>query len=219
MFHVEHSLPAELPQAPLMAVAGLVGVVLSPEQLQLTLGYLRLLNQWNATTSLLQARSWGEVAQRHVGEGWAASRLLPAAGPSSLRILDIGSGGGIPAVPMAIVRPDVEMTLLEPRNRKAAFLQAVARTLPAPPTRVIVRAQRLEELHLSERWDAICFRGIRLEPSQVLRHLHPEGLVLRFPSAPDESRSAWLSAGFMPVAEHPLPTQPLVVACWQRAPR
>jgi 16S rRNA G527 N7-methylase RsmG len=212
MFHVEH-LDPEPPKAPFQELAEALGMPLSRVQLAQVRDYLRDLRRWNATTSLLQARSWDEVAQRHVGEGWAASLLLPPPGDHPLRVLDIGSGGGIPAIPLRIARPDVHLALVEPRTRKAAFLRAVTRVLPNPTPEV--HALRLEDL-APGTWDVVTFRGIKLEPELVLPRLAAHGMVLRFPSQPDEVRSAWLASGLLPLRQQALPTPGLVVEAWGR---
>lgn len=218
MFHVEQALSLPPPAAPFEVVAGELGLHLSPAQMALTLAYCQELARWNATTSLVQASSWPEVARRHVAEGWAASLLLPPAiappalGP--LRLLDIGSGGGIPALPMHVLRPDIEVTLLEPRERKAAFLSAVSRQHPTP--RPSVRCRRLEDLDRDELWSVISFRGIRLAPEAVALHLEPGGRVIRFPGNPDEVRDTWVRSGFTCVAFEPLPVRPLRVEAWER---
>lgn len=218
MFHVEHAPPVLPSREDLVALAGRLGLRLTPHQADLSLAFLAELARWNATTSLIQASGWQELVTRHLAEGWLASQLVPEArgsGQPPVSLLDIGSGGGIPALPLHVLRPDVQVTLVEPRGRKAAFLRAVARLHDAPQPRV--EACRLEELGPGGAHDVVSFRGIKLNPELVARHLAPHGRVLRFPGHPDEVREAWISSGFHVVAARPLPTTPLVVEAWELA--
>jgi 16S rRNA (guanine527-N7)-methyltransferase len=80
--------------------------------------------------------------ERHVLESVALSRLLPASGAATT-LLDVGSGGGFPGMVIAIMRPDLEVSLLDARQKKAAFLRTTARELELP---VVVLEGRAEEL-------------------------------------------------------------------------
>ncbi len=80
--------------------------------------------------------------ERHVGE---ALDLLAAAPPAeSARLVDVGSGAGVPGIPMAVVRPDLEVVLCKSDGRKAGFLEHAVTTLGL--TRVRVAAVRAEDL-------------------------------------------------------------------------
>lgn len=100
--------------------------------------YLRLLSTWNQRINLTGAGSVDELVGEHLPDSLAMLGLVPA----GARLLDVGSGGGLPAVPFAIARPDVRVTLLEPRAKRVAFLRTAARQLRLP--NVQVRAGRLE---------------------------------------------------------------------------
>jgi 16S rRNA (guanine527-N7)-methyltransferase len=102
--------------------------------------YAQLLLDWNRSVNLTGARTMEEVlAQIAAGD---ALLLVPWTGIG--RVIDIGSGGGLPAVPMAIAMPQVHFTLLEANTRKCAFLEQVAATLGL--TNVAVASGRAEEL-------------------------------------------------------------------------
>ncbi len=77
------------------------------------------------------------------------------------RIVDIGSGGGVPGIPLAIVRPDLQVTLVEATQKKAAFLTTVSAALGL--TNVSVRAERAEQLgkgDLRGMFDAVTARAV-----------------------------------------------------------
>ncbi len=104
------------------------------------LRYAELLLEWNRSVNLTGARTMEEVlAQVAAGDALLA---IPWTGIG--RVIDIGSGGGLPAVPLALAIPDVQFTLLEANSRKIAFLEHVAATLKLP--NVAVAAGRAEEL-------------------------------------------------------------------------
>ncbi len=102
--------------------------------------YAELLVDWNRRTNLTGARSMAEL-DRHLAD---AERLLSLDWSGVELAIDIGSGGGLPAIPLAIHLPQVRFTLVEADRRKAAFLQHVAGTLAMP--NVAVSAERAEVL-------------------------------------------------------------------------
>ncbi len=102
--------------------------------------YYTLLVRWNARINLTAIRDREGILSRHFVESIACACSLPAEIAS---LLDFGSGGGFPGVPIAICRPDIRVTLAESQVRKAAFLQEVVRSLGM---NVRVHAGRAETL-------------------------------------------------------------------------
>src|SRR5438270_1152392 len=86
--------------------------------------HYRELALWNRRTNLIGPGTAGEILARHYGESLAALPLLP---PGSRRGLDLGSGAGFPGLVLAAAVPELEMTLVEARERKWAFLSAAVR--------------------------------------------------------------------------------------------
>ena len=115
-------------------------------------GYLELLLKWNARTNLTAIRDAEGIVSRHFVESIFCAHQLPEEIHS---LLDFGSGGGFPGIPIAILRPDLEIVLAESQGKKAAFLQEVLRTIPL---RAKVHARRAEEL--SERFDCVVMRAV-----------------------------------------------------------
>ena len=87
--------------------------------------YVALLNRWAAAVSLVATRDEEELARLHLADGLA---LVPHLGGAA-RVVDVGAGGGIPGVILAIALPAVEVTSLEPIRKKHAFLATVRREL------------------------------------------------------------------------------------------
>lgn len=117
--------------------------------------YLDLLLKWNARTNLTAIREPEEIVCRHFGESLFAARHL-AAGTDSL--LDLGSGAGFPGIPIALVRPQIQVTLAESQNKKASFLREVIRTLGL--SHVDVWAGRAESLPADRRFHTVTLRAV-----------------------------------------------------------
>lgn len=100
--------------------------------------YLAELQTWGARTNLVGSTELADL-QVHVDDALAAAPHLPSGG----RIVDLGSGAGLPGIPLAIARPDVALTLVEIRERRVHFLRHVVRTLALP--NCSVERVRIEE--------------------------------------------------------------------------
>ena len=109
----------------LRADAAALGVELSDEAAAHFDKYLALLNRWSASVNLVGTRDPDEIARFHLADSLA---LLPHLG-AARRVIDVGSGAGLPGAALAIARPDLEVTSLEPIHKKHAFLAAVRREL------------------------------------------------------------------------------------------
>lgn len=102
------------------------GAHLSDEQVRKLFIYAEHLLQWNERIQLTATRDAAEFIDRHVADALQVAVRLPAAVE---RLIDVGSGGGLPGVVLAIAAPALEVTLLEPVRKKHAFLAAARRRL------------------------------------------------------------------------------------------
>jgi len=116
--------------------------------------YLDLLLKWNARTNLTSIRDPEEIVRRHFGESLFAARHLDAATPT---LLDFGSGAGFPGLPIALLRPDVAVTLAESQNKKATFLREAVRTLGLP---VEVWPGRVEDMPPDRQFHTVALRAV-----------------------------------------------------------
>lgn len=98
--------------------------------------FLDELELWNARTNLVGEHARETLIDRHLVDALAAVPLLQALG-DGLRIADLGSGAGLPGIPLAIALRPREMVLVEPRRKRASFLRAVRRRLGALPISVV----------------------------------------------------------------------------------
>jgi len=130
-----------------------LGLVTSPATRQRLLEYLLLLERWNRTYNLTGVRDPELMLRRHLLESLA---LLPWLHGSSL--LDMGSGAGLPGIPLAIARPDLTVRLVESVGKKVRFMNQVGRSLELD--NVIVEQQRLEDLPGRRDADVITVRGL-----------------------------------------------------------
>ena len=116
--------------------------------------YLDLLHKWNARTNLTAIRDPEEIVRRHFGESLFAARHLD---PATTTLLDLGSGAGFPGLPIALLRPEIAVTLAESQNKKATFLREVVRTLGLP---VEIWAARAENLPESRQFHTVTLRAV-----------------------------------------------------------
>lgn len=113
--------------ASLRSGAEAVGVSLSGAQLDALGAYLGLLEAWNRRINLVSAKDRGTIVRRHIVDSLAPAEALAKAVEADAEVVDIGSGAGLPGVPLAIVLPGLRFSLLEPRRKRASFLRAAAR--------------------------------------------------------------------------------------------
>jgi 16S rRNA (guanine527-N7)-methyltransferase len=114
--------------------------------------YLALLLRWNAKINLTAIRDEDGILARHFMESIACAGALPA-GIASL--LDYGSGAGLPGIPIALCRPEMEVTLAERQTKKAAFLREAVRVLG-----IEAKIQEGRAEALVERFDCVALRAV-----------------------------------------------------------
>jgi 16S rRNA (guanine527-N7)-methyltransferase len=114
--------------------------------------YLELFLRWNERINLSAIRDAESILSRHFLESILCARALPA--PIAI-LLDYGSGGGLPGVPIAILNPEVHVTLAESQSKKAAFLSEVVRALSLNAK---VHSSRAELLQT--KFDCVTLRAV-----------------------------------------------------------
>ena len=121
--------------------------------------YLDLLLKWNARTNLTAIRDPEEIVRRHFGASLFAARHLDpnTPDPAVLTLLDFGSGAGFPGLPIALLRPDIQVTLAESQNKKATFLREVVRTLALPTE---VWPDRVESMPAIRQFHTVTLRAV-----------------------------------------------------------
>lgn len=122
-----------------------------PQQLQL-LAFVELLRKWNGTYNLTAVRNGQSVISHHVLDSLT---LLPYV-QQARGVIDVGSGGGMPGIPIAIARPDLPIALLDANSKKTSFLRQVAIELGLDNVEVITA--RVEAM-VGEQFDVITSRA------------------------------------------------------------
>jgi 16S rRNA (guanine527-N7)-methyltransferase len=140
------------PQAALYELALRFGLAVSEAQWGAVDAFWSLLEKWNARINLTGARTREDLVGEHLPDALAMARLIPV----GVRVVDVGAGGGLPAIPFALLRPDVSLTLVEPRAKRVAFLRTAVRE--AGLARAEVIARRVEALP-SRAWDVATSRA------------------------------------------------------------
>jgi 16S rRNA (guanine527-N7)-methyltransferase len=176
MFHVKHEGWEVLSE---------MGIELGPEAKPRLERYERLLVDRAIPRGMIAASDGPRLRERHILDSIRAAPLLPAAGT----VCDLGSGAGLPGIPLAIVRPDLRWVLVEVRRNRADFLEETSAELE----NVSVYPRRLETL--DDRFAACTARAFASAPESwnaASRILEPDGFMIY-----------WAGASFDPAADAP----------------
>jgi len=172
--------------SPLAGYLSELGIEASRAQLIQFQAHFDLLLRWNAKTNLTSIRDPQEILRRHFAESAYLTKVLPL-GPGTL--IDVGSGGGFPGIPVKILSPETHVILVESVTKKAAFLKEAARAVGLPGLEVF--AGRFEDLHdVRAAW--LTMRAVRLDASLLnhIRHIVPRGTLAIFMGEADASSLA-----------------------------
>lgn len=119
-------------------------------------GYIRELEMFNNAYNLVNAKDHDEIISAHILDSLAAAKII--AGLANTTVADIGSGGGLPGIPLAIAFPDLQFVLVERMAKRCAFLENVAAVLSLKNVRVV--QSELERVP-SDEFDVTTFRAFR----------------------------------------------------------
>ena len=150
-----------------------IGIALSDHQTKQLLGYLDLLEKWNHAYNLTAVRSRFEMLGRHLVESLAISPFI-----SGSQVVDVGSGAGIPGIPLAIANPAVQYTLLDSNGKKSRFLLEVKRALNL--ANVEVETVRVESWVPTKQFDSVvtrAFADLATTLARVDHVLSDQGMV------------------------------------------
>ncbi len=134
------------------------GVEVTPELADRLGIYARLLVEWNQKMNLTAITDPVGIAVKHFADSLTAPPLMPK-GASSL--IDVGTGAGFPGVPLALLRSDCKLTLLDSLNKRLTFLDTVCREVGLDATLIHARAEEGgRRPDLRERYDVACARAV-----------------------------------------------------------
>lgn len=131
-----------------------MGIELPAAAQQTLLAYAALLDKWNRAFNLTALRDPEKAVSHHLLDSLA---ILPHLADDSGPLLDVGSGGGLPGIPLAIARPGLAVTLLDSNSKKTAFLRQAAIELGL--TNISVHCGRIEEFRPAQPFAAIVSRA------------------------------------------------------------
>ena len=159
-----------------------IGTRLSERQVDQLVDYLVLLDRWNRRMNLTALDDPDSAVDRLIIEPVMAAAVID---PSASTLVDIGSGGGSPAIPLKVCRPDLALTMVEVKTRKSVFLREVVRHLELPSC--VVETARFEQVLTRPSTagvvDVVSIRAVRAEDKQLLLFsdaLRPGGQQLWF---------------------------------------
>jgi 16S rRNA (guanine527-N7)-methyltransferase len=151
VFHVKQSIEV------LRSGAGELGIRLEPPDLERLAAHLEMLAKWNAKLNLVGPGTPASWAVRHTLDSLAIAPWVKG----GARVVDVGSGAGFPGVPLALICPTTQFTLLEPRANRAAFLVNVVAKLALK--NAVVEEARAEAQ--TEQFDLVIGRAVT-QPEQ-----------------------------------------------------
>lgn len=190
-----------------LGVLGLDADALAPPLLV----YLALLDRWNRTYNLTAIRDPREMVTRHLLDSLAMHPFVDAIAARGGALADLGTGPGLPGIPLAIAKPGLRVTLVESNGKKARFLREAVRTLQLGNARVAeCRAEALDE---PQAYDALTARALDVLAGiiDVGGHLlKPGGQLLAMKGVRPDEEIAALPAGWSVEGLHPLAVPGLV---------
>ncbi|MDP2853959.1 MAG: 16S rRNA (guanine(527)-N(7))-methyltransferase RsmG [Smithellaceae bacterium] len=168
--------------------ARLLGVELGEKEIALFDLYQSELLKWNAKTNLISEKTAGEIVTRHFLDSLSAAPFITK--PQS-RLIDIGCGAGFPGIPLKIVLPSIQLSLLETNRKKVSFLKHIIRSLNLDQTQTL--HDRTENVVRTETWkekfDVVISRAALKLPDLLPLgdyFLAPDGLLITL-KGPDVS--------------------------------
>ena len=128
---------------------------LPPEAVETLTRYLDLLAKWNRTYNLTAIRDRSQMITHHLHDSLAVVPWLPAR--RGIRVLDVGTGAGLPGIPLAVARPDSTFVLLDANHKKIAFVTQAAIELALANVHAV--AARVEDLAAERAFDVVISRA------------------------------------------------------------
>ena len=140
-----------------LAAVGLDGALAQP-----LLRYLALLEKWNRTYNLTAIRDPRDMVGKHLLDSLAMHASVQAIAGDGGSLADLGTGAGLPGIPLAIAYPGLQVALVESNGKKARFMREAVRTLGLGNARVV--ESRIEAFDAPAAFDAITARALATLP-------------------------------------------------------
>ena len=137
----------------------------SIEQVKKIEDYVKLLDKWNKTYNLTAVRDVNEMIERHIADSLSIAGFL-----QGKCFIDVGTGPGLPGIPLAIIFPEKQFVLLDSNGKKTRFLQEAKRQLKL--TNVEIVNERVENYNPQKRFDGILSRAFSSLDDMVMKTRH-----------------------------------------------
>lgn len=139
-----------------------LGFNLSPVQLEQFATYYQELVDWNQRMNLTAITDYQEVQVKHFLDSLTVTLALKQPGGGSFRLIDIGTGAGLPGIPLRIIYPDIKLVLLDSTTKKADFLRHLKKKLGLDNIEIVVgRAEEVaHDARYREQFDLVLSRGV-----------------------------------------------------------
>ncbi|GGO77364.1 ribosomal RNA small subunit methyltransferase G [Marinobacterium nitratireducens] len=183
----------------LLRQSGAMGIELTQEQADRLMAYLALLVKWNRAYNLTAVRDPAEMVDRHLVD--SLSVLPYISGP---RLLDVGSGPGLPGIPLAICRPDVAVTTLDSNGKKTRFQLQVKSELGLDNLSVVNARAESCGLEPFEQVISRAFASIEEMINWTAPLCRRDGVFLAMKGLYPEDELRALPAGYDLKSSHPL---------------
>lgn len=177
--------------------AGLSALALDPALSAPLLDYLALLARWNRTYNLTAIRDPQEMVGKHLLDSLAMHRYVDDLARNGGALADLGTGAGLPGIPLSIVKPGLRVTLVESAGKKARFMREALRQLGLKDARVA--ESRIEAFAEPGAYDAITARALATLPLilELGGHLlKPGGVLLAMKGQRPDDEIAALPQGW-----------------------
>ena len=172
-------------------------LALPPSTQQKLLDYIALVQKWNKVYNLTAVRDTEDMLTHHLLDSLAVVPPLLSNITHAKNILDVGSGAGLPGIPLALALPDAQVTLLDSNHKKAAFLQQAVIELALGNVSVV--CERVEKTQLNQIFSVVISRAFAELPKFVALAGHlvaPGGSLIAMKGVLPSQEIAQLSGDF-----------------------
>ncbi len=186
----------EICQNILKSGAASLNLNLTDPNIGLLLAFIKLLEKWNKAYNLTAIKDSGEMARLHVLDSLA---IIPYI--EGNRVVDIGTGAGLPGIPLAICLPKAHFTLLDSNAKKTRFVQQVVLELKLNNVEII--HSRVENYHPDHGYDAVLTRAFASLPDIVKLTAHlqaQDGVLLAMKGHVPDAELAGIAATVIPIS-------------------
>jgi 16S rRNA (guanine527-N7)-methyltransferase len=177
--------------------------ILSVEQIQQLIDYVLLLEKWNRIHNLTSVRDPEQMLTKHLLDSLAIAEFV-----QGTHVLDVGSGAGLPGIPLAIQQPQNQFTLLDSNGKKTRFLTQVCQQLALPNVQIV--QSRIEHFQPKVVFNTIVTRAFTslTSPKAFVETLQPllqqEGVFLLMKGQPPQDEITQINKNDFSAAIHPL---------------